>query len=522
MSVATLRHIIRTQVPGIDGTGITTIEKNQLIADILSQQHAIEGVKTMAYDVRDLVSDPSGATDVTAELQSAINNLPDGAVLYSPAGSVANLTDTITVSSPLHIRGEGEFRFTAGVANKSGFQVSASHSSIEGVKITNPNLLASPTGASSRAINILADYVLVANTHIDGWETGVYQNAAGEFYGVVIDGNIITNVNGVGSEAKGDGIMCVGSGVIITNNLVEARVGTDARCGIVIEGLPPYKVTNLVSNATNIDETAFVVQGNIVKGPFRRSIHAEGCFDYVISDNVCIGARWWGAMLASGDRGTFANNHILWTENGSAGAPGGIKAPLYLLAAGRSRVTGNTIRIDAGTVWSHAIHLGHQASGEGGSSIPPGYILDGNTTMILAGGTGNHINGINLINGFVTIRNHEMRGGGGAGVYLWTTGLADNVDCIVSGVRTTGISGVQVSLTNMRRSVVHDNYLEGGTTGVRANACDIVITKHNTFLLQTTGVNCTGSTRAYSPNNTFFGVGTNHVNAGSTTAYGPA
>ena len=167
-------------------------------------------------------------------------------------------------------------------------------------------------------------------------------------------------------ESYGDGIMCWGSGVTISGNVVTCKDGSDARIGIHVEGLDDQAAKPWVH-----DHQMAVISGNVVHGQFRRGIVSEGVDHVAIFGNTIADATWWSIALISATHSIIANNVILYTRTaadtqGSAWGPPRSAITLYCVGTStivNPLVVDNTIRVLPNGVADAAIHiLGGDAS----------------------------------------------------------------------------------------------------------------------------------------------------------------
>lgn len=256
--------------------------------------------------------DPTGVADSTAAVRAFFDAIPAGATVKIPSSAIIKLTGGIVLNKSVHIEGPGELRWTAGIANDAAFACRADGITFDRVRLTNPNHLAGATGNRSYGIYWAANYGAVRNSVIDGFQAPVWVDANGEWHHHTVTGNQCLNVVGTGGEDRGDGIYMAGAVFVVSHNLVELLDGTDGRIGIGAESLQGF----VQNPGYRYQDQLGVISNNIVMGAFRRSIANEGMPGVTISNNVCIGATFWGInVVGSAHRTTVSNNVIIWTSS---------------------------------------------------------------------------------------------------------------------------------------------------------------------------------------------------------------
>lgn len=315
--------------------------------------------------------DPTGAADSRDAVQALLDRAPVGATIVNPSGATLRLNGGITVENAhTRLTGSGEWRFRAGGSystdpdEQNGFiDLRGDHCSVDGIRATNPDAVL------NRGIIFLANYGRATNCTLVGFGSGIHISPAGEFHDFTISGNHVLDIIGDGrgpadtsriGEAYGDGIMCWGSGVSVTGNVVTCKDGADARIGIHVEGLDDQAATPWVH-----DHQMAVISGNVVHGRFRRGIASEGVDHIAITGNAVADATWWSIALLSADHSIVANNVILYTRTaadtqGSAWGPARSAIVLYCVEKGtivNPLVVDNTIRVLHGGVADAAIHI---------------------------------------------------------------------------------------------------------------------------------------------------------------------
>ncbi|SOE00421.1 right-handed parallel beta-helix repeat-containing protein [Blastococcus haudaquaticus] len=332
--------------------------------------------------------DPTGAADSSGGIQRRIDDAPDGAVIAIPAGAVLRCTSTITLGGTgKSLVGPGELRFTEGVDDAAALLVTGNGSRIAQVTVTNPNeLIGTPDGRRSSGIDINAHDVTVTDCRVDRFNHGIVVAADGEWLGAQILGNRVTNVVGAGGgrgsdspegEDRGDGITVWGAQATVVGNVVSALPGTDARIGIHAEALgdgaeerPPHS------------DAMVTISGNVVTGPFRRSIVLEEIDSGTVVGNTCADATWWSIALISGSACLVADNTIRYSrtaddDQGYAYSP--VRAAVQVYGGRGHVVRGNTVTVtgdaDAFVVLTE---LG---------SPPEDALVSGNSCQVAEGGS---------------------------------------------------------------------------------------------------------------------------------------
>lgn len=352
--------------------------------------------------------DPTGVADSTAAVQAKLNS-GIGNAFYVVSGDVLNLTSTVTVPDGVSIRGDGELRFTAGIANAAALVLGGS-AMLADVTVTNPNGLSSGgSGGKSEAVSIEGDDVLVQGVTIDGFESGIVVDAAGEFYGTRIIGNNVRDCLGAGTEDRGDGIVVWGAIATVTGNIVSCKAGSDARVGIHVEGLPTFEGTPIAHSGA-----LAVISSNVISGQFRRGIVAESINHAVIVGNVVADATWWGINATTHDDGSVLvmGNSVKWTRTtsdtqGSSYSP--IRGPLRVRGTSHTRITAMSNHLEVADGATSQAFVVVDADDSSGTS---GIVIKDNTCV--ATGSGDPGIGVTLIANYphtdLTIEGNTFRG----------------------------------------------------------------------------------------------------------------
>ncbi|WP_240746021.1 right-handed parallel beta-helix repeat-containing protein [Cupriavidus oxalaticus] len=256
------------------------------------------------------------AMDHTAAVQAALDS--GVAVLTVPGRAVFRLTAPLTVRHKIRLVGNGELRFTAGIASAAAITVRKDGCEFDGIYLTNRNRLQSQTGGRNVGICFMANLGTVTRSTIQYFQNGVQAESNGEFHDYVIADNKILDCIGAGGghanpgdngEDRGDGITIWGCAATIVGNLVTAMAGQDCRVGIHVEGLANYH-----ADSFPLQDNLCTISGNVVRGPFRRSIVSEQVSNATITGNTCQGATWWGIAVIRSHSNTVVANTVLYNR----------------------------------------------------------------------------------------------------------------------------------------------------------------------------------------------------------------
>lgn len=306
--------------------------------------------------------DLTGATPSTTAVQAFLNACSNGDTVIVPTGAVINLTNAIEVTKRLRFTGTGELQWTAGIANLPAFHVTADGVTFDGIRMTNPGRLAAATGNRAYGIRFEANYGTVTGCTIDGFQAPIWVDATGEWHHHVVTNNQCLNVPGSGQEDRGDGIYMAGAIFTVTGNIVSCLDGTDGRIGIGAEalqafvGTPGYAYQDLLGT----------ISGNVVTGPFRRSIANEGVQNVAITGNTMAGFTWWGINIVGTAHYTACvGNTIRFSTNSPSS--GITRAGIYVYDnVSGTRIAENSIFAAPGGVSDTGIGV---AVGSGGNSV---------------------------------------------------------------------------------------------------------------------------------------------------------
>ncbi|WP_285028235.1 NosD domain-containing protein [Plantibacter sp. ME-Dv--P-122b] len=297
--------------------------------------------------------DPTGASVSTAAVVAWFAAVPAGSTVIVRGGDVIAVDATIRIDRRVHLRGRGELRFVGGVEAAPALKLIVAGSSVTGIRVGYAGPTPSSTGERNTGISIWASDVLIDGVTVDGFQNGIAVQPSGEFEGVVISACHVLNIVGSGGgrgstssagEDRGDGITVWGARSAVVGNIVSAAPGTDARVGIHAENLPDFAV-----DPGSWADSMVTIEGNVVTGPFRRSIAVEGMAHTVVTGNTVSDATWWGLAVIDTRSVALVANTVRWTrtaddDHGSAWRPKRCPVMLYRDAQG-TVVSGNLIEI---------------------------------------------------------------------------------------------------------------------------------------------------------------------------------
>ena len=476
------------------------------------------GVTTVVLRGEDI--DPEGRDDATAGIQARIDDAPDGAVIAIPAGAVLRCTRTVTLhGTGKSLVGPGELRFTEGVAAGVALLVTGLGSRVSQVSVTNPEELFETTGEGrSSGIEIAADGVTVQDCVVDRFGYGIVVAADGEWVDTSIVGNRVTNVLGAGGgrgsdsdagEDRGDGITVWGARATVTGNVVSAKPGTDARIGIHAEALGDIRTESKPHS-----DAMVTISGNVVTGPFRRSIVFEEISNGVITGNTVADATWWSIAVIEGVGCLVADNAVRHTrtgedDQGSSYSP--VRCALLVYGGAGHTISGNTI-----TVSGRADAFIAQYTLEGAS--PTDVLVTGNNCRTV--GEGACATGITMLGDPGPVRpkivDNTLTGFVDEGVYLGAASaphvagntlvggpgaergvIGDdpaNDGAMVTNNRVTGC-GTGIALFNQAAAVVSANLLDECGAGLDLFDSTGVVAVGNVYRSTPTAVANAGSNR---------------------------
>lgn len=474
--------------------------------------------------------DPTGTANSTAAIQAKLNEAANSHA-YLPAGNY-KVAGTLTVSGErTRFYGPGVLVWDAGIENAPALLVTGKGSIIDGLKLLNPRELGSKTGSSTAGIRIQAHDVSVVNCLVDSFQSGVWLAQNGEWANIVIANNRIKDVLGSGAgpndatsdrgEDRGDGIFAAGASVSITGNVINAKSGRDARIGIHCEALTDQQQTHPIG-----ENRSFTVTGNIITGPFRRSIATEDVSNATIAGNACADATWWGISIsgspllgeAQTGRGiTVTGNTMTWTKPAGQ-TPGMSWGPKIcciqvLNAVKGAIINGNTIII-AGTSKSAVLIDGSAAMG-----FPDDIIITGN--VFKTTNAGSYELGVAATErgtGNIKISGNIFKGFTGACINV--DGVADFsiTDNTLDGIAATGVGhrGVQAAGPT-KGGTISGNQINNVSTGVEhPNALGGTIIAGNVFRSVTKAIDLYGTSNCSITGNAFIGTTTAIANTNAT------
>lgn len=476
--------------------------------------------------------DPTGAVDSTTAVQAKLTAASAvGGDVYVPASAVLKLTDTLTISGRVTLRGPGELRWTSGIAAKPAILVTAEGCVIENVKMTNPNSLGNQSGNSNYGILVRAHNFRATGNWVEKFQYGIAVDANGEWGNIVINNNRIKDVLGAGDgaasgssngEDRGDGITVWGCQASIVGNVVNALSGTDARIGIHAEGLPSFEGAE-----TPPHKSAMVtISGNVVYGKFRRGIMTEDIHQAAIAANVVADATWWGIASGSAIVNTAAvsrsvsitGNTVKWTRlstdnHGSAFSPTRCPITLYGSIVGAS-VTGNTIEVQATGV-AKAFIL---AQGTGSTIYPQDCVIANNVGRIVTGGAVEIGVFLDTYSRSMKIANNILRGFTAYGVYGYTAFRVSILGNEIVGSGAPAAKGIALENDASTEPVIANGNAISGcpTVGFYRYNAQYTLANNNIIEGSTTAFDWFGATNSKAVGNLIIGATTAHANqAGS-------
>lgn len=416
--------------------------------------------------------DPTGTNISTEGVRDFIDHVADAEgvrVIEIPSGAVIRLDGPVEIPANTILRGGGELRWTSGIENAPALSVVGDNVEITGVTLTNPEELGAAEGERNYGIEIRASDVRILGNHIELFQNGIAVRQGGEYHDIVIANNRVKDVIGAGGgrnsdadsgEDRGDGIVVWGAQATITGNIVNAKDGTDARIGIHAED-------TTVGNTEDAPHSAAMVSivGNVVYGPFRRSIVSENVANVTISANTVADATWWGiAVILQSHDNIVTGNTIVHTREeadnqGQNYSP--LRAPVMVYGGvERTRISNNSIVAEAGSAASAFVVTQSQ-----GEAVPTDITVDGNTAFNQDGA---------VQDGFaaygdtqrLTVTANSLAGFSANGISL------NGSDFLVAQNRITGSEsevGVRIADTS-DQGVVRDNLTSGVAEAVIAPA----------------------------------------------------
>jgi hypothetical protein len=435
--------------------------------------------------------DPTGVGDSTTGIQARIDAAPDGAVVAIPPGAVLRCSGTVTLHGERKsLLGPGELRFVDGVAAVPALRITGDGCRVDAVTVTNPRELLTDHGdGRGVGIEIAANDVTVHDCIVDRFVYGIVVAFDGEWLDTRILGNRVTNVLGAGGgrgsdsdlgEDRGDGITVWGARATVVGNVVSAKPGADARIGIHAEGLSSARTGDAVN-----PESMVTITGNVVTGPFRRSIAVEGVDAATVMGNTVAGATWWGLAVIYGTGCVVSGNTVRYSrssDDDQGRSWGPARSAVMVFAGTGHLLADNTITVSgaADAFVTVALLTGRP---------PTDVAISGNNCRTV--GTGTCTDGVICTGepGPVRpkVRGNTIAGVRGLGVYL---GAADspeatgntvigdgatrcgilgeypaNAGSLVTGNRVTGC-GTGLGLHNASAGVVHGNLIENCGIGL--------------------------------------------------------
>jgi parallel beta-helix repeat protein len=461
-------------------------------------------VKTVSLEGAGI--DPTGAADSTVAIQAKLDGAANAQV-YLPAGTY-KVSATVTVSAErTHLSGPGVLSWVAGIENSPALRITGSASSIDGIKLINPLEIGANAGTASSGLSIQANDVIVRGCLLDSFQSGIHVLQNGEWMNIIITNNRIKDVLGSGDgvlnatsdkgEDRGDGIMVMGAGVTIIGNVVNAKEGRDARIGIHCEALTDQAMTHPAG-----ENRSFTISGNVVTGPFRRSIATEDVSNATISGNTCADATWWGISVSGTCTGvTVTGNTLAWTKRASD-TPGRAWGPriccFQVLNGVKGTIfSGNIVTLTGVAEAAFLI--------DGGLGFPDNVTIADNVFQCSGGSFGVGISATETGIGNVKVRGNIVEGFTEAGASIGGVSSFSLVDNYINGV-TLGAGDHWGVLAggSAKGGVISSNRIANVRKGIeRGNTPGASIISGNEFASCTTGIDLYGSSSCIAVNNTF-------------------
>lgn len=355
------------------------------------------------YVLKGLGIDETGEAFSTAGVQAFLNGVPEGASVLVPSEAIIKLDAGLTVSKRMHLHGGGELRWTAGIAgtptaDQAMIRVSVPGCRFDGLYLTNPGHLLSNTGGKTVGVAIDASNTRISECTIVGQSNAVVVGADGDYHDIIISYNHILDVPGGGAEDRGDGISFDAASGVIIGNVVAALESTtnDPRIGISVEGLSVYETTPYV-----YADSSVIVANNVVNGPFRRSITAEGVASCVLVGNAVSGSTVWGMNVVNTAGHTVVADNTITMRVADGDPRGNDLAPnrcgiMVYDNVVNADIHDNTVRIigtgrvhgivvQQGTALSSDVHVHHNTlDGMGGVKMGYGIFVPNGATRLRA------------------------------------------------------------------------------------------------------------------------------------------
>lgn len=461
----------------------------------------------------------SSLADATTALADWANS---GEKLAMPSGDYTFVTEApIELSvAGTRITGGGQSKIALGQRNagRGMIELIGDNCFIDGLTLTNPDLLKSETGEQAFAVLSRCNGGTMQGLRVYDFEMGLATSAGqmveGEFYDTRYIGNFI-RVLGCGpgtpddasgdGEDRGDGITHWGGRGIASGNIIVPKGGTDCRIGIFFEALNAFAAdTSGIDNAAN-----GIVIGNIIGaadvqtnggGRFRRGIDIENYARAVVSSNTVRSTAWHGIQLAGkSDLTIVANNSIYYdlpagNANGASSSP--VRAGIHIYPNGETveslKIIGNNIyNTDTDTV------TGIFARGLS-TSVVKNMVISDNTVVSAADTAGIGIVALDFAAGsHVEIARNRVAGD-------WNDAIAvNNVPQVsIEDNNTDGNDDLSLDLQTITKAHVRGNIFRNADTGIQTVSVATLILDNNLF--DTMATRCivnSGTTAIYAKGN---------------------
>ncbi|SMQ59704.1 Right handed beta helix region [Plantibacter sp. VKM Ac-1784] len=473
--------------------------------------------------------DPTGAAVSTAAVAAWFAAVPVGSTVIVRGGDVIALDETIRLDRRLDLRGGGELRFVDGIAAAAALSFRADGSTIRDIRVTHPGPIDAGARTRNIGIEVLAHDVVIDGVTLDGFQNGVVVHASGDFEGTIVTNCHILNIRGAGGgsgspskagEDRGDGVVIWGARATVSNNIVTAAPGTDARIGIHAEGLDAFS-----TDPGPWHDAMVTIHGNVVTGPFRRSIALEAVSHAVVSANTVSDATWWAIAMSDTTAVSVVGNTIRWTRadddtTGSVWKPK--HAAVYVFRGTQATVIAANVVDVAGDVPVAIRFYAAPRDDDKGTIIGAADAVVADNTIRLAGGSCSTGIALDRTSRAVVSGNRIAVSSGSGSVGGVTSYLA--VDASVSGNSISGggtTTGYGVLHQGDGPILVSGNRVDKVRVAVAVNQCKEGVTVTGNVARDVEfGLDTFGSTgRSLVHGNLWGSANTPHTNAQPNTSY---
>lgn len=406
--------------------------------------------KTMAIPVLAVLLVPvSGYADDTAALQALLT----GGATSFPAGHTYNISGSLTVTHSLNLNGD--------IINNTSTAGATLKLMAAGITLTNGTLngtwtstMANNTSGTS-GVGIYAANISVTNIKINNFPNyGIV--TGGNYSGLVITGNTITNVGYVGFYYDSEG---ASTGGVFSNNTIDRSQ------------IPPASVHQLAvgirgSQTSGALTTGWTISNNVIKMPSMPTDISAECMELkymtnsTATNNTCIG----GSISISNVRSTgltISGNKLSGSELES----------IEFADCSTSASTGNTITVTAGdgilldgAVGSNGIVLTNDIVSGATKACVHAYSGTQNLTITgctLTTGTGSQAVNLQKSN-MVKISNTAFNGNGAGSLAVMLDTCPGNLT--INGGTISNFTKCVVAISNATSGLVTDYVTMSGVT----------------------------------------------------------